>query len=318
MLAPLDVFARTLAAETLIALLPWAGLAILINVGLVVVVFLLDANYLEASLATSQKLYRKFQQMRRSGMVFRAGSKGAKRSLPRFPRWWGVGPIAWKQLTGVWRRSRSLLLVIGIAVVVAVFSLGSAGMMNSSSVIIVLVMPTVLFVQSMPFDFRGDVDHMDWLKGLPIHPLALSVGQLLVPVALLTGVHLLITVCLWAYLGPGTVPWPVIPFLVPGNLLVIGLENLVFLLFPVRLVAATPGDLEHFGRNVLLGFLKLLLVAVVGLFAGLAGGLVYIVSGSLAAALVVAWVMVAALAVSMVLLVSWAYLRFDVSTDVPA
>ena len=37
---------------------------------------------------------------------------------------------------------------------------------------------TFLFSMQLPWAFRGDLDHMDSLKTLPLHPMVLAVGEL--------------------------------------------------------------------------------------------------------------------------------------------
>ena len=47
-----------------------------------------------------------------------------------------------------------------------------------------------LFIMGFPISFRGDIDHLDFLKTLPIRPLALAAGELTGCAVVLTSVQL--------------------------------------------------------------------------------------------------------------------------------
>ncbi len=47
-----------------------------------------------------------------------------------------------------------------------------------------------LFIMAFPISFRGDIDHLDFLKTLPIRPLALAAGELTGCAVVLTAVQL--------------------------------------------------------------------------------------------------------------------------------
>src|SRR5207248_1774458 len=83
---------------------------------LLLVVFLLDAQYLEASAAASERAYARLQRMRSGGAVAAAASgRGRPRfSLPALPRWGGVGPLVWRQLTTAARSLRPVLIFLGV------------------------------------------------------------------------------------------------------------------------------------------------------------------------------------------------------------
>ena len=133
-------------------------------------------------------------------------------------------------------------------------------------VIMTMVVPTLL-----PFDFRGDVDRMDLLKVLPVPAWRLVVGQLLTPVVVVTLLQCLVVTLVLLFLSPGKLWWLLVgcAFFVPLNFLIFAIENLLFLWFPSRLVANTPGDFQVLGRQVLLWLAKLFsLLVVLGLAFG--------------------------------------------------
>ncbi len=59
-------------------------------------------------------------------------------------------------------------------------------------------------------------------------------------------------------------------FALPLNAMLIAVENLIFLIFPVRAIAVSPGDLQGFGRQMLVFLLK---GVVLLLAAAIAGGI---------------------------------------------
>src|SRR5262249_12942502 len=129
----------------------------------------------------------------------------------------------------------------------------------SFAVAATLVWLTVIITTLVPYDFRGDLERMEVLKSLPIPPWRPAGGQLLTPVLLLSLVQ-------WLFLAAIQAVWrrwepPLVlcaGFALPANLLVFGLDNLLFLWFPSRLVAANPGDFQALGRNVLVLLTKIL------------------------------------------------------------
>jgi hypothetical protein len=321
LLAPFAVFGRTLGAETFAALLGWAATATGINLALVLLALRLDANFMETSIAASQKLYERQQRARRGAMFAPAASAGTHWRIPQLPWLGGAGPIAWRQLTTAFRGARGLLIVLGIFCIYAGVPLAAL----KTSIAAVAATPAVLaFVsiflipQMVRFDFRGDLDRMETIKTMPVHATAIVMGELLTPIVITTGVQLLILCGVGAFqraLPPGTLL--VIAFSLPFNLLVYGLENLVFLLYPFRAHLGGGFDLSSMGRQMLIMFLKLVALGVVAGCAAAVGGAAYFVTRSGAAFLAGSWLATVAVAIGVVPMVSWAYGRFDPSTDTP-
>ena len=84
---------------------------------MVLVVFLLDVQFLAASASASERHYARLQRMR-SGRVL-AGRTGTGK--PRFglgepPSWGGMGPLAWRQTLSLLRNLRGVLVVAGVSV----------------------------------------------------------------------------------------------------------------------------------------------------------------------------------------------------------
>lgn len=154
---------------------------------------------------------------------------------------------------------------------------------------------------------------------LPVGPLAVATAELIAPVLLLTAVQaLLLSVAAISRLAP----WPILltaaAYTVPFNVLLVGLENLLFLMFPLRSAGLIAGDMQLFGRQMVVFVCKFLLLllalaaaACVGLIGFILGGKSWPLFG------VFAWVGVSIAALGMIPLLARAYSRFDPSVDTP-
>src|SRR5262249_45409053 len=103
---PLVWFVKAYLAERLWPdLVHWGGLALAVDLVLAVLVLALDAQFLEASAAASERLYARLQQLR-TGQAMLAGPtpRGKVRlTLPALPWCGGAGPIVWRQWTTILR-----------------------------------------------------------------------------------------------------------------------------------------------------------------------------------------------------------------------
>jgi len=323
LLAPMEVFGRTILAGSLVPeLVGWGALAAAIDLAFLVLVLRLDVNYAESAIAASQRLYRRLEQVRRGGgLAWTVGSQ-PKMHLPGLPWLGGAGPIVRRQLIGAVRTARGLLFfLVVMGIPMGIILVGSRQNHSAAMGALpgVLIFITFIFTQMVPFDFRGDLDHMDLLKSLPLGSVPIAAGQLVVPTLILTGIHLVVLGVAAAMVpGAAAVLLAVAVFSVPFNFLLIGVENLLFLLFPTRMAPATPGDLQHIGRMMVLVAAKMLvLVACFGVAAAL-GAIAYFVCGrSWIAALSVSWLVVATGCAALVPCVAAAYRKFDVSVDTP-
>jgi hypothetical protein len=177
-----------------------------------------------------------------------------------------------------------------------------------------LFMPSLL-----TFDFRADLDRMEVLKTLPLPAWRIVVGQLLAPVLLVTVVQIVMLAALQVVLGafePLLLAAP--PFMLSFNFFVFGVENLIFLWFPTRQLAATPGDLQNFVRVMVLWLVKLMLLMVIFGIGGALAVIAYFIAGdSYVAAGITAWLCVTLCALGIVPLLCLAFDRFDVAADTP-
>ena len=323
-------------------LLLWALPALLVNAVLLGIVFWLDANYLETAAATSERVYNRIKKIRAGNLWADDGkARKVRFSLPMPPPWGGIGPILWRQLTTA---TRGLGKLAFLFVVFGLFMLGpilaskpeqGSGTIALSMAGFMAFLITMMLTTLVPFDFRGDVDRMDVLKALPILPWRVAVGQLLTPTLLLSGLEWLVlgivaAIVLFRVLagggeavsgselnGMGLILAASTAFILPFNFLVFAMENLLFLLFPARVVGNQAGDFQAVGRNVLFVFAKMFGLAVVVGLAGVVGVVASLLSGSGPVGLAAAWLVLVACAVGMVPLVGMAFQLFDVSRDTP-
>jgi ABC-2 type transport system permease protein len=306
-------------------LVQWAALGLVLDLCLVALVLALDANYLETAAAASEKLYARLQRLRRGGPALGTPASGTARlGLPSLPRWGGVGPLLWRQLTTALRSLWSLLLVLVLFAVITapiLLNLTRHGPdPEPAATLVGLLVGISLFVPPLlPFDFRGDLDRMDLLKTLPLPAWRLVVGELLAPALLTSLAQLLFLAGAQILLGrvqPALLGAMI--FLAPINLLLFGVENLFFLWFPTRLVGAGPGDFQLFGRQMLLWLGKLLVLGVAVGLAFVTGLLVFLLAGhSWLAAGLAAWLVMAGITTGLLPLVVLAFQHFDVAQDTP-
>jgi hypothetical protein len=343
LLLPFSWITGTFTAETIWPDLVVNGLAsVAVLCVLLVLVFALDAQYLEASAVASEKIYARLQRIRAGGAAaaWRPTSGTVRFELPSLPWWGGIGPTAWRQLTTAVRSARGVLIFLFIfsaMLVVPVLSV-SLGMSGKQAAAVPYVLCSMLlslslvsFPNMLAFDFRGDLERMDVLKTLPIAPWCLAIGQLLTPVVLLSllqlGVLGLIEIVWggieWVLLFVAFLAWPL-------NFLSLAIDNLLFLWFPARTAPAMPGDFQAVGRQMLLMFSKMLTVmvtlGVAGGFGAGVGGMLYLASGAssetltgpLLAGLGTAFLGLSGFAAGMVPLLARAFQRFDVTRDTAA
>jgi hypothetical protein len=321
LLLPFDIFAHTITAAAA-DLLKWAIPAILINLLMLALVIGLDANYLETAATVSQKRFERRQRARGGGVaVLREGSESRFRVM-QLPRWGGVGPIAWRQLIGAVRSSRALLiLLIIIGIAGGTFALQHRGGSVSSleKLLGAVVWMNIVMISMLKFDFRDELDRLDLLRSLPIRPIAVAAAELFTPVLVLSAMQatllLVVTLCVkdaWK------VTLPAAAFAVPFNLLYVGIENLLFLMFPLRSAGLIAGDMQLFGRQMVIFPCKFLLLLVALSVTAAVGTIGYILGNkSWPAFGAVAWVALSLVALAMIPLLARSYARFDPSRDTP-
>lgn len=246
----------------------------------------------------------------------------------------GAGPIIWRQMRGLTRLQGGLgwlLIPLALAFGVGGFMAYDPDQGAIQTMAVIVVLTSVFLPGLLPFDFRGDLKGLAALKMMPLRSSSVVLGQLFVPVILLTTFQfvalsslllhdptlmasILLTVC----------------FLVPTNTVIMALENLVFLLYPYRVAEF---DMQATVRRIVMlmaKFCVVFLAVLVSLLAGLGVlGLKMAVGWSdflTEAIIAMRWPLLfstqlAALTLVATLVVRmtcWAYTRFDLGEDLPA
>jgi hypothetical protein len=258
------------------------------------------------------------------GFALPASQKAASIRLPRLPWMEGAGPIAWRQLLVAVRTSKyALIISLGISIsigVIAFFAKRDPAGANLVSHMGVGLMVYLTFILSMqlPWAFRGDILHMDCLKSLPIAPLALALGELAGGVILLAAIQLVFLIGLLGAGGNPVLILTVMTFLIPFDLLLLGMSNTLFLIYPVKFAQGTSTDFQVVGRMMLFMLLQfLLLIPALGLPFGFAA-LAYVLSGFHAPVFAVtAWILLAAEVPLWLFLLASMFVRFDPGTETP-
>ena len=105
----------------------------------------------------------------------------------------------------------------------------------------------------------------------------------------------------------------------PFKTLLLAIENLIFLMFPTRPAAASPGDFQVLGRQAAQLIMKGIAVSVgFGIALAVAIPLYIATKGSLVVLTVVAASLLVVEAGALVPAIAWAFARFDPSVDTPA
>ncbi len=317
-LAPFAVFTKLFTAGSVYPqVLGWALAGLVINVVLFGLLVRLDRHAYEASVTASLKLHKRWMQAKRSGLLWGSQPELARTSR-RPPGLGGIGPLAWRQLLSAVRRSRKALLTFLMLALLSgpLLVIAAAGISVWSRIGFVFFVAVYVLPRTLVFDFRSDLETMENFKALPLQPWKLCVGQLVTPVLLTSLVQLLVLISAAVFLEgtPRLVLLALVPFLLPFNLLLYGLENLLFLLFPTPLVPVGRVDFDFLGRTMVEFAVKTaLLLGGCGL-AGVTGMMVLEATGrSWSAFAVVSWCALALIALLLLPLLSRAYNRFDIS-----
>ena len=156
--------------------------------------------------------------------------------VPKFGN--GIGLLMWRQLLGIRHYPASVLVSMVVPAVLSLlpmFTKGEQGWIMLQVIGSLVFYSFLLMPAALRFDYRRDVDRMGVLRALPISPIAATVGQLAAPVVACTAFQWL-TMLVAMAIRPYPISWLLMSTIlfVPVNLLIFGLENIIFLLFPYR------------------------------------------------------------------------------------
>ena len=296
-------------------------IAVSILLGLIGLILVVDANFVEMNLRESKRWAERVQNAQAGVGVVGTMREEYKWSLPMLPRWSGVGPIVWRQVLSLMRLGNSAVVLGGLMVTV------TAGMIWIRREAVdpetvrtisctVVGMLSFLFAFVAPVGFRPDIERMQVLKGLPLSSSSVVVGQLLGGVLVISAVQV-------PLLGIVTAFYFDVLFLLlmPGvivlNFLILSVSNTMLLLFPVRTDPAN-NDAISGGQNLLSFFAIYIALILVGLAVGIPAGMVYYFAGSGILAVVVATGIAMGCCYAFYKAADWAFRRFDVGLHSPS
>jgi hypothetical protein len=317
---PLRPFGELFAAQTGRAALLWTAAALGAIALQGILLMALDVAYTERSLATSR---RRMERRMRSGEPSRLSRPWKLRvRVPRLATMGTGAPLARRQLLELLRTPRALLfplLLAGFYVAMSVVLPLARGVPPDESFVWITVALAVFlpfFFPGLGFDFRHDLDRMAYLKGLPLTPFAVAVGQIFAPAALFAMLQWLVVASAASALPSASLGWLAVPALLGPALAwaMVATDNLTFLWMPYRHSTDGAQNVQFVGKSMLILLAKLVVLAVMGILAALgywAAGQSWL-AGALAAAV--------ALALGCAAL-TWAvgasFAAFDVTLDVP-
>ncbi|MBX3358560.1 MAG: hypothetical protein KF745_09030 [Phycisphaeraceae bacterium] len=325
LLLPLRPYVQVLTAPSLAEASIDLISAVLISAALTVLLVALDRGEVEALVLEAQRQLEHADRVKRGALP--AGEVAAKRRLGMFPRLGGAGPMAWRQLTGVYRAGPSWVFALTpVVIIVGVAALWR--MMDHVDALVAMAIAgfacPLALAMIFRCDFRSDLDHMPLLKTLPMSPAAIVAGQLAAPIILIAGIMLCVMGGL--ALGAGR-PWLLPAGLgigvgcLPVTVAMVAIDNTVFLIAPTRAYrqAAPAGfDPTLVGRQVVLSLVRAAFLIGTGLLVGAPVAVVLVLGGPLPVAIGLGWCALTFAAAAMLVACTWAYKAFDVTEDLPA
>lgn len=324
---PLRPFGELFAAESVRAALLWgtAALGVLALQGVLLAV--LDVAYTERSLDASRKRMERLRRMQSGEAPGVSRPWKLRLRVPRLALLGPGAPLARRQLLELLRNPRALGLPLLLpAIYLGIFVLAplmqgkepdreSVWAVVGFSLIIPILLPNV------GFDFRRDLDRMAYLKGLPLAPFAVAVGQIFAPVAVFVAAQWAVLASVAASSHAVPYGWLAAPVLLGPPLAwsMVAADNLLFLLMPYRLSTEGAQNVQFVGKGMMIMFAKFLVLGVLGGLAALAAlGAHWLTNESIPAAVAAAAVVLALGCVPLTWAVGASYRAFDVSRDVPA
>lgn len=323
LLAPFEVYARIITAERMLPdAMPWAALGAVLVAGVYAVAVRLDANYLETAVRVSQQIHERIRRASSEGAFAPRSKRTAQSSrVPKPPWLGGAGPLAWRQLIQALRSSRGVVTLAALAFLAMLLSFvmgsGSAGRLPTLLpwfIVGTAAYLTFLISAQVPLGFRGDHERMDLLRSLPIRPLAIVSGQLVVVVILLSLLHGAIFGATALAIPSAAAPLVAASFFaLPFNWILFGTENFLFLLYPSPIVSTGSEGFLRIGRLMLFMLVKSLVLTTSATIAALPSLAVYFLSQNALAASLTAFCLLLIPSLAILLLVTWAFSRYDVS-----
>lgn len=325
--APATVFARVFNARSVPEFAIYASVCLAMIGAAAGLVLMFDKGYMEAALRASQR--RQARVARHLRGVSISADKPVR--AVRLPSMTGLGPagaIVKKQLITAVRSSRGWIIAFIITVAYGYFVTHLMGKMSDhaaarqpvvfAGLIPAMAIMLMMLPQMLRFDFRADLDHLDYLKSLPMSADAVAVAEISVPTFILSLLGWLITGGLAAFMGLPAAVFAMAALSVPPiAVLIMGLENLVFLLVPTRLFTPGQSGMTFSGRRIAMTLARFGLLTVGGGLVTGAGFAAWALTHSETATFATCWLVLCLIALILVKLIAWAFAKFDVSLDTP-
>lgn len=329
--SPFYVFTNIVVAETLFDWFSWGAAGLLLNYLALQVVMRTEVFFVrrDFDLARDEFAKNKSQLLAPEQTVDRVDLQRFARSIPSL---FGAGPIIWRQVRALRKLKGGLgwlLIPMGLAFAAGSYLAFDAETGALQTIAIIVVLTSVFLPGLLPFDFRGDLKGLTSLKMMPLRPLPVVLGQLVVPIALLSGFQLLaLSTLLFHDMKLAGSVLLTFCFLLPTNTIIIALENLIFLLYPYKVAEF---DMPATVRRVVMLMVKFCVIFLAAIFAFASGLLIAWFKNSMQetawAEFVasISWpLLIGSQMVGLTLLAcfavwttSWAYHRFDLSEDLP-
>ena len=331
-MAPFTVFTNVVVAESPLQWFAWVGPGLLLNYAALKTVMYVEVFFDERARARERSEFAK----NREALVHQGVEKYAvdpERLTRTLPWLGGAGPIIWRQVKALSRLKGGLgwlLLPLGLAFAAGGYIAFDPEEGALQTIAVIVVLTSVFLPGLLPFDFRGDLKGLTALKMMPLNPRNVVLGQLVVPVVLLSLFQLVaLSTLLLHDTKLITSVLLTMCFLIPTNTIILALENLIFLLYPYRVAEF---DMQATVRRIVMLMAKFCVIFLAGLIAILAGlgvlGLKLATRSTMlehSISVIGKPMMIltqlgatAALAGAVVWLTCWAYRRFDVSEDLPS
>lgn len=266
LMMPFTVFSRfALSPETNVLLLKNMFLAISLNGLAVTAVYGLD-RWMQRRCRQKEVANLK-TAIAQKAIEATSGTKQRTHKVRVPARLGGAGSLMWRQLLGVKNYRGTVAFSLTVPVLLSCLPLladHNPGMMLLNLIAGMVFYSFLLLPSALILDYRRDINRMAVLKSLPVSSLAMTIGQLAVPV-LMCCLFQTVVLAIGAASGK-VILWQAIlagVLLVPVNVLIFAAENYIFMLAPYQ---RNKEGFDVFLRTILTFTGK-------GLFFGLALGL---------------------------------------------
>lgn len=277
--APTKPWACLIMASTPAEFARWGALCAAVWVALYQLTTRLNVDYRELSLETSADVARRLSRARKGGLGASASEASKRTAGWAIPRLFGRGPagaIAWRKTVGILRKARgtaftSVAIIAFLTLLTSAVASGSEPQQVLGGAAFLVGMGALYLGGGLRFDFRDELDHMEVIKAWPVPAWKVFLATIVPQVLLVSGLlvaALALRCVLTASFHPLLLPFAAAIPLV--TLVWVTLDNIVFLLLPVRYMPGQDGTLQHSGRMVVTLLLRVVLLLLTSLLVALA------------------------------------------------